>query len=234
MRMLLFVLALIVAFSQSSYAENDQDLTAEELYTKSIEYLKDDNADPAIDLLIEAVDKNPQFVLAWNALGLAYMSKDGYADDAIDAFTESLTLDPNQADAYANLGIIYSSTRDSALAEEYLNKALTLDPANVRANFGAGWVDLWQKQNGKGAEEAFKRVLSVDPSNAMAQYGLGMAYLSQDNRAMALKSISTLRFMHRDDLAANLESAIRPQVQTTESSGYSEQASSGEFDLGSL
>ncbi len=235
MKILSFFCAWLLAWNAVSWCETGQKQRAQELYGESIELLKQEKVSLAIDLLLESVELDPGFAPSWNALGLAYMGKDGYAADAIDAFTQSLELSPAQPDVYANLGIVHSSdTKDYALAEEYLTKALAMDPENLRANFGMGWVNLWHKQDGTGAVKSFKKVLKKEPENFMAHYGVGMAYLAQDNRAMALKSISMLRKLRKNDLAIQLESLIQPREEAAGPDASFGADQSKDFNLGSF
>jgi len=236
LKILIFSMFIFATLSLTAvFGDESEKPSAHQLYVDSIEFLKNGEDEHAIELLEKAVEIDPDLAPAWNALGLVYMGRGGYEEDAINAFKRSLELLPDQPDAYANLGIIYASgEKDFVAAEDYLKKAIALQPDNIRAQFGMAWVLLWHKKDGKRAEDAFQVVLERNPQNVMAQYGLGMAYLAQENRAMALKSISTLRYLHRDDLAVNLESTMQPRAQNNSPETTFEPSGSDDFNLGSF
>src|SRR5207237_2637959 len=81
----------------------------------------------------EAVRLRPDFAEAYNNIGLVLTQADD-DEPAIAAFREALRIRPDYADAHANLGAALTST-DSAQAIRELERAVTLAPASVKAQF---------------------------------------------------------------------------------------------------
>jgi tetratricopeptide (TPR) repeat protein/tRNA A-37 threonylcarbamoyl transferase component Bud32 len=110
----------------------------------------------------------------------------GKLQDAVGKYQEALLSDPNSDIARTQLGIAYYLLPElDELAQEQLEKALEVNPNNVRALAFLCVVrsDLEQSQNGKDfslAEHVCNRALELDPQNAQAHAFLGEVYAAQD------------------------------------------------------
>lgn len=104
------------------------------------------------------------------------------AQAAQDHFRQALKLDPDYADAWAGLAqtwvwlSLYSTLPLADAAPQTraaADKALALDPDNVRALVAVAGIDLTE---GKTAEATakFVRAIDLDPSNAAARQGYGL------------------------------------------------------------
>lgn len=68
-----------------------------------------------------------------------------YMDDtagSIAHLEESIRLNPSYADAYSNLGAVYKESKAYEKAEIYYQKALTLAPQHINANFDLSLIEL--------------------------------------------------------------------------------------------
>jgi tetratricopeptide (TPR) repeat protein len=93
------------------------------------------DADRAIELLQQATTQDPQFVIAWAALGDAFWAKyqNSTKDRALvaratEAVRRALAIDPNQAPVYYSLANLQFRTGRSEESETSLRHALQLQP----------------------------------------------------------------------------------------------------------
>jgi tetratricopeptide (TPR) repeat protein len=99
---------------------------------------------PAVTLLSKIVDVHPDFTDARTLLGLARIRTSDFAG-ATEAYEAVLSREPNSPAALLGLGMIHYWKRETALAEDYLDRSLRGDPAARDAvvfkadlRFGAG------------------------------------------------------------------------------------------------
>ncbi len=207
--MRILFLAILFSMVQVVNLRADETKTVQEYYETGIQYLRKGEYDLAVENLAEAYALQPTLPILANALGVAHMRQGSYPDDALMYFQKAVELNPQFADAYANLGIFYTSYHhDIKLAKEYFKKALELDSLLSSANFGLGWILLTEEQNSREAVKLFEQAVRGNLNSSEAYYGLGLAYIAQKNNALALKPISKLRFLKRDDLALKLEAML--------------------------
>ncbi len=80
---------------------------------------------------------------------------------------------PNDPQTLLALGEAFLQSGDQAGAEEFLNRALVADPANLQAALLLGVTRSRAGQHQQAAD-LFERVLELDADNATAAYNLGM------------------------------------------------------------
>lgn len=199
----LVALACTLAVPAGAAAE-----TVRDYYDSAMEFLDQGEYDRALQLLERAVRMAPRLPQVHNALGIVHLHRESY-EIAESALEQAIALDPAYAEAYYNLGTLYSGmSKDPDRALQYYEKTLALDPAFAKAYFGSGWVYLNDKHDSRKALEMFRKAVELTPDHAEAQFGLGMTYAALGDRAAALKPLSLLRSMNREELAASLEQAL--------------------------
>ena len=203
---LLFLLALFFSLCcEHSFAG----ITSDE-YQRASDFFHRDQFNEAIAVLKASLDKDPSQPAVYNLLGVIYLKQNESIQSAIGPFEEAIRIDPNYAEAYFNLASLYAGTANRPeLAAEYFRKTLEVDPKYVRAYFGLGWFTLTTEQNPEKAVEYFNKALANFPNFAEAYYGLGLAYVQMGKAPMALQSVSQIRALGREELAAYLESILR-------------------------
>jgi tetratricopeptide (TPR) repeat protein len=82
---------------------------------------------PALALLTQVVQAHPGFLDAHNLLGLARIRTSDFAG-AQKAYQTVLTREPQNPTALQGLGMIHYWRRETALAEDFLDRALRQDP----------------------------------------------------------------------------------------------------------
>lgn len=83
---------------------------------------------PAVALLANLVQAHPTFIDARNLLGLARIRTSDFAG-AMKEYQAVLARDPQNATSLQGLGMIHYWRRETALAEDFLDRSLRQDPA---------------------------------------------------------------------------------------------------------
>jgi len=97
-------------------------------YMMGICYRKLDDFDNAKTALKKAIELDPKFVMAYEALGNLY-STTGEQELAINSYNAVITSIDDKADkSYFGLGNVYYEKKDFPKAIEYLKKAVEIDP----------------------------------------------------------------------------------------------------------
>jgi TolB-like protein len=137
----------------------------------------------AIELFKKALEKDPNYGLAYAGLGDCYgqrTNKFGYAsnwiDSAIVVSETAILLDPNLAEGYKALGLAFQELGWYTKATIANKKAIELNPNYSPAVGNLGWVHYFRGT----MEEAMiwlKKSARLSPSNAFSYYGIGNCYL---------------------------------------------------------
>ena len=100
---------------------------------------------------------------------------------AIDYFEQVVALGRQTNFNYRNLGISYERTGQVELAENALQKALQLNPAD---SLTLNYIGYWWVDENRRIEEAFeliKKAVHLQPTSGYFADSLGWAYFRQDN-----------------------------------------------------
>jgi serine/threonine protein kinase/tetratricopeptide (TPR) repeat protein len=127
------------------------------------------NLQRAAGSLRAAIDRDPNFALAFARLGDAYWatyqatSEPNWATEAATATNKALTLDQQQPDVWISLARIHQGTgrREEALNE--LNKALSLQPNSDEAHQVMGQV-LQSLERLEEAEDHYLKAVALRPN----------------------------------------------------------------------
>lgn len=110
---------------------------AREHFVRADKAAKKQRFPEAIAHLREAVAIFPEYLEAWNNLGVRYMHLRQF-DDAVNAFGTALRIEPGAALARANLAIVLVTMQRYAEAETEAREALQLDPSLLQASYALG------------------------------------------------------------------------------------------------
>jgi len=205
MKALVFLMAFLLLFCQMSFAKISRDD-----YQRAIDLVDREQYNESIALLKASLDEDPNQAPIYNLIGLIYLKQNESIPSAIGSFEQALRIDPNFADAYFNLASAYAGAANRPeLAAEYFKKTLEVDPRYVKAYFGLGWFTLTTLEKPEKAAEYFQKAIDHFPDFSEAYYGLGLSYIQMGKAPMALQSVSQIRALGREDLAAYLESVLR-------------------------
>jgi arylsulfatase A-like enzyme/Tfp pilus assembly protein PilF len=144
-------------------------------------YLQESGAlDKAAGILEAIIASHPDYVDAYNSLGVVY-SRQGRHAQARAAFEKVLDIDPTSATAHENIGVDSVATGDLATAAGELQKALELDPRLAGAHNVLAAVYLRQNRRDDAVAE-WRRALALDPRMYDALYNLGTVLYSSGRR----------------------------------------------------
>ena len=110
-------------------------------------------------------------------------------------FEQAIALDPSYAPAHVGLSLYHSWAAANGifppehwpLAEEAVQKALSIDDTLPEAYNALAAVEIYYKRNWTAAERAFRRGMEIDPnfSELPAHYGVCLGYLGRFEEAIA-------------------------------------------------
>ncbi len=140
--------------------------------------IKNSNPEDALNLLNEAIARDPEYFWAWFYRGLILEEREDFMN-AAKAYKNAVRINPFFAQAHNNLGYCYKEMHYYSWAvEEYL-KAIDLIPDNAGYyyNLGNAYTHLEKIDE---AFNAYKKAVDLDPSFAKAHYNLARTYLRKD------------------------------------------------------
>jgi tetratricopeptide (TPR) repeat protein len=167
-------------------------------YGDAMEESADGNYDRAVELLERAIELAPDYYDAWIGLGGQY-DRLGRYEDAKAAYLEASEVNPAGTLGLLNLGALYyqQGERERAeedlqalgtfyLAEEWLRKAVDINPASAEARFYLG-AALYRMDLFTEAEEELQNAIALDEDNADVRLLLINVYTRQSRYPEALE-----------------------------------------------
>ena len=148
--------------------------------------------DEAIEAYFQAVDIDPEYVLAWYNIGKVAETLAAY-DEAIKAYNQTISINPDLADVWLRLGYIYYAklTRYEDAIKAY-RQLVRINPQFVDAwNLLAGSYHHLKYYN--EAIEASCHAIRIDPKNKQAWIMLVICYCESGNQNGALDAANELR-----------------------------------------
>lgn len=110
-----------------------------------INYFKNSNFKPMIDLLTQALARGNDFYDIHYYLGIAYNGAALY-EEAIKQYERALELNSKSIDANIQAGIAYQNMKSYAKARDYYARAIQIDPENQTATENLKRLDELQKK----------------------------------------------------------------------------------------
>ncbi len=126
-------------FNSLGRIPREEDLTpkdAEEQFRRGVEEFKKGNFWGAADAFKWAIKLNEENARYWSHLSLAYSRMEKKLKDAEETLLQAIKLEPLNADHYANLGHIYLKAGMKKRAYSQFERALKVDPTNIKAQKG--------------------------------------------------------------------------------------------------
>ena len=145
-------------------AQEKDPLNFEIWYLLGLNYVDWGKYDKALAQFNKVIDYNPEFVEAYFYQGISY-DKRGDFKSAESAFLKTLELDPDHSRALNYLGYTYADKNMKLdQAEQFLNKAVSLEPKNGAYLDSLGWLYFRQKKY-ELAEKFIRAAasLAIDP-----------------------------------------------------------------------
>ena len=147
----------------------------------------------AIEHFEQAVERDPDYVLAWVGLAdsQALMEDYGYGNSEVllarakEAADRALELDPDSAEAHTSLGLFYSSNQDGPATLREWELAVQIQPGYADAHNWLSWISLLLGRAGR-ALESIERAVELNPLSAEAVSNLSLSCLTNGERERAL------------------------------------------------
>jgi len=170
-----------------------------------------DDYERAIVLLGQVLDIDPTYSAAWVGLSRNYINQAGAGLRPVDeglalareATAEALSIDPKYAPAHADLGwIAMVFDNDLATAARHYERALALDPADVRTMLDAAYllIALGRLDQSIALVEF---AVSRDPINTAGHINLGRSYHYAGRWDDAISAYRTALLLNPGRLNAN-------------------------------
>ena len=162
------------------------------------------NVPRAIETFREAIRKDPQFSLAWAALGEAYWTQylekkdEAAVTEARNAITEALRLDPDQPLTRFALARLYDGTGRPKEAIEELHRLLDLQPNNDDAHRTLGNLLFDQGRREEGLAE-MKKAIDLRPDYGENHRVLGRSYFQLGRYAEARAEFTRVTVLQPDN-----------------------------------
>jgi len=156
--------------------------------SSDVEYIKNirNLSNAAIKSFMKAVELDPTYFQAYNAMGVATL-KLGNKKDAQDLFKMSLKYNPNYAPAYDNLGNVSMLDGDLDQAEKYYLQSIKCNSHNPTSMYHMGQVEARRGDYTK-ALTWLNHSLHINPQSSPGWNLQGELYLKQGNQAAAINS----------------------------------------------
>lgn len=131
------------SMAASSKEPASEDTTrAEDQFRRGIDEFKKGNYWGAAENFGWATKLSPSNSFYWSYLSLSFSKMPGRLKDAEESLLTAIKLEPRNADFQANLGLIYLKSGMKKRAVGCFEKALRIDPANIKAVKGLQQAEL--------------------------------------------------------------------------------------------
>lgn len=159
-------------------------------YNSALTLAQNGERKKAIELLKEAISIHPQFVAAFNGLGVQYMRL-GELDRAAEAFVSALKINPDAFILRLNYGMTLFQLKKYAEANQELEHAIKKNEGSATAHFYRGRSLIALKRYDE-AEVELRRTVELGGGEAtLAHRYLGGLYIEKGDHARAITELET-------------------------------------------
>ena len=163
------------AFKQAMDLAPSDSQYAYQRYLVNMNIMDFEEAEKDIKKAIKAKPAEVDYRLKLVAL---YKRKKQYSN-ILDELNNYININPKVSSIYSEMGIAYSELGDASVAKVSFEKALSLNPNDVRAIYGKGELLKASGIKLREAKEMFKRALEIDPKFLPALEDLGLMYFEE-------------------------------------------------------
>jgi serine/threonine protein kinase/tetratricopeptide (TPR) repeat protein len=165
----------------------------------------------AIDYFRQAIDRDPNYALAYSGLADSYVNLSGYTNVLSDeslplaraAALRALELDGSLAEGHASLGTVHNQSWNWAEAERELKRAIELNPNYASAHH---WYGLWLEFMGRDDEALaeYRRAQEIDPLAPIIYTNVARQYLKRGDLDAGFKEARKAIELNPDFPSAHL------------------------------
>lgn len=210
--------------TQKEYSVASNSLSASDYFQRGYNAYEIKDLDNAILNYEQAIELAPNYIQAYNNLGVAYEHK-GETAKAIPLYEKAIELNPQLSVAYNNLGNIYCVKGEIDKAISFFEKAVELDPKYSEAYNGLGNA-YQEKGDIDKAIPQYEKAIELNPNYSEAYNDMGLAYYHQGNLDKAIPSIEKAIDLNPEDASAyfNLGLAYKKKGDLDKAIQYFEKA----------
>lgn len=158
------------------------------------------HSEAAVDLITQAIAKNPSVPAYHTNLGLALHAQ-GKLEEAVSAMRKALELNPANVNALNNLAYFLKLKNELDEATVLLQRAVILDPAFAEGHNNLANI-YWTRENLEEAERHYKRAAESNPEYADVHRNLAGLLQAQGRHAEAAASWRRLLKLRPEDAGA--------------------------------
>jgi type IV pilus biogenesis/stability protein PilW len=189
-RLVLILFLMIISSCATTPPGADNIQKAKAHYELGISRMNDENIQPAFVEFQKALELNPDYKEAHNAIGVIYLQKLDDYSNAVKHFKEALRVDPEFSEASNNLGTAYADMGKYKEAAEAYKRALSnpqyRNPALALYNLGMIYYELARYDD---AINAFQEALRRFADLYQPYYGLALCYNAKGRYSDASSAI---------------------------------------------
>jgi tetratricopeptide (TPR) repeat protein len=172
-------------------------------YNAAVELFRADDLPGALAKAEEAIKISPEKATGYDlAAKIAHKSKNW--DKVIEFGEKALAIEPDNVALYPVLMDAYRAKGDKAKLAEYEKKFAAANPENPDILYNQA-VDLYNRNDFKGAEPILRKVVEVKPDFAKAQFLLGMTCVNTNKIPDMKKHL--LEYIRLDPKGADVSTA---------------------------
>lgn len=184
--------------------------SAAEQFDKAVRLMSKQEWQKALERLQHALQVYPQYVQAYNNLGVVYEHL-GNRESERSAFEEAVRINDHFAPAWVNLGRMAVVDRDFPYAENLLNKANALDPTDSETMLILANVELMNRHYEQAIAFSEKVHATGHASHAVAHFIAARAFESEHRIDDAESELHT--FLNEEPSGARAD-AVRKELAT--------------------
>jgi tetratricopeptide (TPR) repeat protein len=164
---------------------------ARDEYQKALQAEQGGDSKKAVEYLKNAIRLFPEFMLAYNEMGVQYFRL-GQVDDAGDALSQAIGIDPNAFTPRLNYGVVLFYKKQFQEANAQLTRALEINETSARAHLFRGRTFIKLNDFARAEKEFLRAVaLGGGPDINEAHRFLGGIYREQGKHALAIAELET-------------------------------------------
>jgi tetratricopeptide (TPR) repeat protein len=177
----LLIFALIALISPNLFASAE----AYQIYLHGLIAERKGDLATALQDYQKASEMDPQAIEVYRDLAQLNL-RTGHTEAALHAAMRVKDLAPTESSSFLFLGHVYIARGDLSMAAQEYEKALQLDPRNLKALENLG--NYYSALNTKKALEYYKRYLEIEPHDAEIFFQMGFLYQKSGDTPAAINA----------------------------------------------
>jgi tetratricopeptide (TPR) repeat protein len=158
-------------------------------YEKAVKLSSQSKLQEAVDHLRRAVALYPDYIMAWNTLGIQYL-KLKQLDDAASCLNKALEKEPKYFDSRFNLGLVRIEQKNYSDAIAQFSQAIVIDSSQPGAHLWLGFAMLQTNQLPEAENELLKALVGSNSAFVAAHFYLAQVYVKRGDLNEATRALN--------------------------------------------